>query len=64
MNEIAGRDLTAFFSLYCGDCFGYKGKVAEIARDLRRELRVSKFKKFADYISGSSFRKIYMNYDI
>ena len=35
--------LIAYCGLYCGDCFGYKGKIAELAKDLRKELRQEKF---------------------
>lgn len=29
----------AYCGLCCLDCFGYKGKIADLARDLRKELR-------------------------
>lgn len=35
--------LIAYCGLYCGDCFGYKGKIAELSKDLRSELRKEKF---------------------
>lgn len=37
------ENLIAYCGLYCGDCFGYKGKIAELAKDLRKELRQEKF---------------------
>jgi hypothetical protein len=55
--------LIAYCGLYCGDCFGYKGKVADLARDLRKELRESKFDKFAAFISQEKFGKVYADYD-
>jgi len=57
------KNLVAYCGLYCLDCFGYKGKVADLARDLRKELRESKFKNFADFVATTSFGKAYKNYD-
>ncbi|GAB6273767.1 MAG: DUF3795 domain-containing protein [Peptococcaceae bacterium] len=55
-----GKELIAYCGLYCGDCFNYKGEIADLARDLRKKLREAKFdrvspglakffKEFADY---------------
>jgi hypothetical protein len=52
----------AYCGLYCGDCFGYKQKIADLARDLRKELRQSKFAKTAASLSEVSFFKAYQNY--
>lgn len=52
--------LVAYCGLYCGDCFNYKGEIADLARDLRKKLREENFgvasqglakyfKAFADY---------------
>jgi len=52
--------LVSYCGLLCGDCFNHKGKIADLARDLRKELRqesfetVSKglskyFRQFEDY---------------
>jgi len=54
-------NLIAYCGLYCGDCFIHKGKVADLARDLRKELRTSKFSRFARMIS--KYFKPYKNYD-
>lgn len=56
------KDLIAYCGLYCGDCFGHKGKVADLARDLRKELRQSRFGKTAEYLSTMSFFKVFENY--
>ncbi|MCX6012001.1 MAG: DUF3795 domain-containing protein [Chloroflexi bacterium] len=56
-------DMVAYCGLCCQDCFGYKGIVADLARDLRKELRASKFKRFADFSSNQSFGKVYKDYD-
>ena len=49
------RQLVAYCGLYCGECFLYQGKVADLARDLRKELRQSKFDRTAAYLSSVSF---------
>ncbi len=54
--------LIAYCGLYCGDCFGYKGKVADLARDLRKELKQSRFDKTAEFMSTISFFKVLKNY--
>ena len=56
------RDLVAYCGLYCGDCFGYKGKIADLARDLRKELRQAKFGKTAELLSTQSFFKVFGAY--
>jgi len=53
----------AYCGLCCLDCHGYKQKVADLARDLRKELRDSKYKKFADFIAQTNFGRFYENYD-
>ena len=55
------KNLIAYCGLYCGDCFIYQGKIADLARDLRKELRKSKFSRFAKMISR--YFKPYKNYD-
>ncbi len=57
-----GRELIAYCGLCCGDCFGYKQKVADLARDLRKELRQSKFARNAESLSEVSFFKAYKDY--
>jgi len=37
------KDLIAYRGLYCGDCFNYKGEIADLAKDLRKKLRDAKF---------------------
>ena len=56
------RDLVAYCGLYCGDCVGYQGKVADLARDLRKELRQAKFDKTAEYLSTISFFDVFKKY--
>ena len=57
-----GKDLIAYCGLYCGDCFAHKGVVADLARDLRKELRQAKFDRIAQAMSASSFFAAYKNY--
>jgi hypothetical protein len=46
------KDLVAYCGLYCGDCYSYKGKIADLARDLRKELRQEKFAREAELMSA------------
>jgi len=55
------EDLIAYCGLYCGDCFNYKGEIADLARDLREKLREAKFAKVSQGLS--QFFKTYENYD-
>jgi len=56
------KNLIAYCGLYCGDCFSYKGKIADLARDLRQELRQVRFDKTAEFVSTVSFFKVFKNY--
>jgi len=49
------ENLVTYCGLYCGDCFGYKGKIADLARDLRKELRQAKFDRQAELMSNDPF---------
>lgn len=44
------ENLIAYCGLYCGECPVYEGKIADLARDLRKELRKIKFEKAAQGI--------------
>ena len=61
MTAVKSHNLIAYCGLYCGDCFIYQGKIADLARDLRKELRKSKFERFANTIS--KFFKPYRHYE-
>lgn len=57
-------DLIAYCGLYCGDCFMYQNRIADLARDLRKELRRSGFERFAKSVSKTvSFFKPFKRYD-
>ena len=62
VSEVKDKDLIAYCGLYCGDCFGYKEKVADLARDLRKKLREARFDKTAEFISTISFFEVFKNY--
>ena len=57
-----GKELIAYCGLYCGDCFGHQGKIADLARDLRKELRKHRFDKTAETLSEVSFFATFKNY--
>jgi len=56
------KELVAYCGLYCGDCFAYKEKIADLARDLRKELRQAKFERQAESMSTVSFFKVFEDY--
>ncbi len=56
-------NLIAYCGLYCADCHGYNGKIPDLARDLRKELRMNKYDKFASFISTYSFGKDFKDYE-
>jgi len=54
------KNLTAYCGLYCGDCFNYKGEIADLARDLRKKLRGAKFESVSKGLS--KYFKQFENY--
>lgn len=60
----ADTNLAAFCGLYCGDCHGYTGAIADLARDLRKELRHYKFEKFAAAVPFKAFRDYDKCYEV
>jgi hypothetical protein len=56
------KELIAYCGLYCGDCFAHRGVVADLARDLRKELRQAKFNHIAQAMSETSFFAVYKDY--
>ena len=57
------ESLIAYCGLYCDDCHGYNGRIPDLARDLRKELRAARYEKFAKFISGYNFGKDFAGYD-
>lgn len=64
MNKMSKENekLIAYCGLYCGDCYNRKGFIADLARDLRKELRAAKFEKNAEFLSAIPFFKEFKNY--
>lgn len=52
----------SYCGLYCPDCPNRKGVIADLARDLRKELRTYRFDKTAELLSSISFFKEFKNY--
>lgn len=55
-------DVVTYCGLCCLDCPGFKGRIPNLARDLRKELRATKYEKFADFASKEPFGKALKNY--
>jgi hypothetical protein len=49
--------LISYCGLYCGDCSGYKGTIANLARDLHKELQRERFADLAKALSRIPFFK-------
>ncbi len=60
--EEKNLDVIAYCGLCCLDCHGHTGKIADLARDLRKELRQAKYGKFADVIAKTPFGKPFVHY--
>ena len=45
------RDLVTYCGLYCDDCMARQGKVADLATDLKGELRSAGFERFVEVVS-------------
>jgi len=55
-------DLIGYCGLYCGTCPGYTQTVANLAKDLRRELRSGKFDKAAPALAKIPDFKAFKHY--
>ena len=58
----SNEELIAYCGLYCGECFSNEGKIADLSRDLRKELRRFRFEKTAENLSRIPFFKTFENY--
>ena len=56
------KELITYCGLYCGDCYRYQGKIADLARDLRKELRKANFAQTAESLSEIPFFATFKNY--
>jgi hypothetical protein len=59
----SNEEAIAFCGLCCEDCFSYQGKVADLARDLRKELRGHRFDLTASSLAELPFFKEFGNYE-
>lgn len=55
---------TAYCGLYCGDCSFGKGTIPDLARDLRKELRETRFEKIAEAIPFKEFENYRECYEV
>jgi hypothetical protein len=60
---MSDEKLVAYCGLCCRDCHSFQQKIPDLARDLRAELRKSKYKKFAASLSTTAFGKAFCDYD-
>jgi len=58
------KKLITYCGLYCGDGFGYKGKIADLARDIRKELRQEKFDIIVKGIPFKAFKNYKECYEV
>ncbi len=58
----AAENLVAYCGLYCGECFAHKGMIADLARDIRKELRQTRFDIMADAMSDISYFRVFKGY--
>ncbi len=56
------KDFIAYCGLYCEECPGYKGIIADLSRDLRKELRKAKAGKIAESITATTAFKEFEYY--
>jgi hypothetical protein len=59
MDDDAG---VAYCGLCCLDCHANTGKIADLARDLRKELRRVHYERFAETLSAYPFASAFNNY--
>lgn len=62
-NKPSDVDLVAYCGLFCGDCHGFSQRVPDLARDLRKELRSTRYDLFAKFISTYNFGRDFEKYD-
>jgi hypothetical protein len=56
------KPIISYCGLFCSECFSNTGKIADLARDLRKELRQNRFDKTAESLSALSFFKVFNKY--
>ena len=58
------KNLIGYCGLYCGDCPGHTGVIADLAKDLRKQLRKYKFETFAEYLPIKEFKNYKECYEV
>jgi hypothetical protein len=61
-SKSSAERLIGYCGLYCGDCAGYKGTIASLARELHRELQRERFGDLAKALSHIPFFKAFKSY--
>jgi hypothetical protein len=56
------KDFIAYCGLYCRECPGHQGIIADLARDLRKELRKAKVEKIAETLATAPQFKEFKHY--
>jgi hypothetical protein len=54
----------AYCGIYCSECFAHTGHIADLARDLRSELRKTRFEKIASGIPFKEFEHYTECYEV
>lgn len=57
------KKLVAYCGLYCGDCFAHHGRISNLARDLKKELRQARLDKTAEFLADIPHFRKFKHYD-
>ncbi len=60
--NLSKRELVGYCGLYCGDCFAHNGVIADLAKDLRKELRAARFADTAEVLASVPIFKAFAGY--
>ncbi len=56
------EQLIGYCGLYCGDCFVHSGVIADLSRDLRKELRSARFDRTAEALAEVPMFRVFGSY--
>ena len=59
---VVPADGIAYCGLYCEECPFHTGRIADLARDLRAELRKAKFDRIAQALSAEPYFQVFSGY--
>ena len=62
-DETEDENLISYCGLYCGDCHAFRGKISDLALELRKELRRTQYDKFAKNIQKFDSGKELKHFD-